>query len=181
TLSNVKEIRKRRGKKPFLAYLRETKDSDLVVVFGENLAASVGLAFAIGALTAAHFSKDSRYDGAGSVVIGVVLVAVAVFLAVEVQSLLVGEAADKDIEAAAKEIASEHPRLEALLEIITMQQGPGEVLVALKVRFGAQLTSDEISNAINEFEVSLRKKRPEVKWLFIEPDLPTSAAPTPAA
>ena len=177
TISNIREIGRRRGDRPFLSYLRQTKDSDLVVVFGENLAASVGLLFAIAALCTAHFSGDSRWDGLGSVAIGAVLVAVAVFLAIEVQSLLVGEAADRDIEHAAREIAREHPRLESLLQIITMQQGPGEVLVALKVRFGAALTSDEIADAINEFEASLRRRRPEVKWLFIEPDLPPVAQP----
>lgn len=176
TLSNVREIGKRRAGKPFFRYLRETKDSDLVVVFGENVAATIGLAFALVALALASVTGDGRWDGAGSVVIGVVLVAVAIFLAIEVQSLLLGESADREIDQAARKIAGDHPQLERILEVITVQQGPGEVLAALKVRFSPQLTSDAISKAINDFEASLRAARPEVRWLFIEPDLPEGDA-----
>lgn len=171
TISNIRELNKRRGAKPFFQYLRATKDSDLIVVFGENAAATLGLLFALIALVVAYITGDSRYDGAGSLVIGLVLVGVAVFLANEVKSLLVGESADPEIESAVRELVREHPKLEALLNIITVQQGPGEVLVALKVRFAPQLTSEELSRAINEFEVALKAKRTEVRWSFIEPDV----------
>lgn len=171
TISNIRELNKRRGAKPFFQYLRATKDSDLIVVFGENAAATLGLLFALIALVVAYITGDSRYDGAGSLVIGFVLVGVAVFLANEVKSLLVGESADPEIESAVRELVREHPKLETLLNIITIQQGPGEVLVALKVRFAPQLTSEELSRAINEFEVALKAKRTEVRWSFIEPDV----------
>jgi cation diffusion facilitator family transporter len=174
TFSNIREINKRRGAKSFVRYLRETKDSDLVVVFGENSAATLGLAVAMIALTLASVTGDGHWDGIGSLVVGVVLIAVALFLAVEVKSLLVGESGDPEIEKAAREIAAAHENLEKVLEVITMQQGPGEVLVALKIRFSANLSSDQVSHAINDFEVSLRKRRPEAKWVFVEPDLPPS-------
>lgn len=175
TGSNIRELNKRRGAKPFFQYLKDTKDSDLVVIFGENAAATVGLALAMIALGLAVTTGDSRWDGAGSLAIGLVLVGVAVFLAVEVKSLLVGESADPEIELAVNEILRDHPKLESLLQIITVQQGPGEVLVALKIRFLSSLTSDEICAAINGFERSLRARRSEVKWCFIEPDLPSEA------
>jgi cation diffusion facilitator family transporter len=171
TISNIREINKRRGAKGMMRYLRETKDSDLVVVFGENAAATLGLILASAALVIAHLTGDSRWDGVGSLVIGLVLVAVAVFLAVEVKSLLVGESADPDIESAAREIQRAHPKLIEILNVITVQQGPGEVLVAIKVRLDAGLTSEETCKAINEFEVALKAKRPEVRWSFIEPDV----------
>jgi cation diffusion facilitator family transporter len=179
TLSNIRELNKRRGDTPFFRYLRDTKDSDLIVVFGENAAASVGLLFAIMALVAAHYAHDGRWDAVGSIAIGVVLVGVAVFLALEVKSLLIGESADPAIEASAREIIQDHKSLEKLLNIITVQQGPGEVLVALKVGFSAKLTSDEVCAAINAFETSLRARRPEVRWIFIEPDIPRTAEPAP--
>ncbi len=171
TLSNIKEIGRRRGAKGFWRYLRETKDSDLVVVFGENSAATLGLLVAMAALTLAWVTGDGHWDGYGSLVVGLVLVAVALFLAVEIKSLLVGEAADPEIEAAARAIAAEHEHLESVLEVITMQQGPGEVLVALKIRFAPDLTSEQVSHTINDFEVLLRKQRPEARWVFVEPDL----------
>ena len=181
TLSNVREIGKRRGSKPFMRYLRETKDSDLVVVFGENLAATVGLALALGALALAHLTGDPRWDGAGSLAIGLVLVAVAIFLAIEVQGLLIGEAADEEIEAAAREIADQHQDLGQVVKIITVQQGPGEVVAMLKVTTRPALTARQISDAVNQFEVALRKRRPEVRWSFIEVELPADAGGSVAA
>jgi cation diffusion facilitator family transporter len=172
TISNVREINKRRGDKPFFRYLRDTKDSDLIVVFGENSAASVGLVFALAAIVASHLTHDARYDAVGSLVIGLILVGVAVFLAVEVQSLLIGESADPEIEAAAREVIRGHEKLEKLISIITVQQGPGEVLVAVKVGLSTNVDGNQVCDVINAFEASLRGRRPEVKWLFVEPDLP---------
>lgn len=171
TISNILEINKRRGSKPFTRYLRDTKDSDLIVVFGENAAATLGLLFAGIALLLSSLTGDSRWDGAGSLVVGLVLVGVAVFLAVEVKSLLVGESADAEIENATRELVKEHEHLDELLNIITIQQGPGEVLVALKIKLAPQLTSTEVCKAINAFEVALKSRRPEVRWLFVEPDV----------
>lgn len=170
--ANVREIHKRRGQKPFLRYLRETKDSDLIVVFGENGAAVLGLAFAMLALELAAQTGDGRWDGVGSIVIGAVLVGVAVFLAREVKSLLLGEAADPEISEAARKIAEEHPSLERVLHLVTIQQGPGEVMVSIKVSFSSGLRIDDVCRSINEFEAKLRAARPEVRWLYVEPDLP---------
>jgi divalent metal cation (Fe/Co/Zn/Cd) transporter len=107
----------------------------------------------------------------GSLAIGVVLVGVAIFLATEVKSLLVGESADPEIEQAARELVRDHPKLKELLNVITVQQGPGEVLVAMKVRLEPNLSTDGVSKAINEFEIALKARRPEVRWSFVEPDI----------
>jgi cation diffusion facilitator family transporter len=179
TFSNIRELNKRRGDTPFLRYLRDTKDSDLIVIFGENAAATIGLLFALVALFVASYTHDGRWDAGGSIAIGLVLVGVAIFLAIEVQSLLIGESADPAIEASAREVIREHKALEKLLHIITVQQGPGEVMVALKVGFSPRLTSDEVCEAINAFETSLRARRPEVRWIFIEPDIPRTPSQAP--
>lgn len=172
TLSNVREMNLRRGTKPFLSYLRDTKDSDLIVVFGENAAASLGLILAAGALIVAALTGDSRWDGAGSIAIGVVLVGVAVFLAHEVQSLLVGESADPVIHEVVTRAAADHPDMLEVLNLITIQQGPGEVMVAIKVHITPTLTVAEACAVINTFESTVRKQCPDVEWLFVEPDLP---------
>ncbi|HEU5059481.1 MAG TPA: cation diffusion facilitator family transporter [Kofleriaceae bacterium] len=169
---NLREMKRRRGDRPFFRYIRATKDSDLVVVFGENLAAVLGLALALVALLVASQTGDSRWDAVGSMAIGVVLVLVAVFLAIEVQSLLVGESADPEVEASARAAVAEDTRLAEVLSCITVQQGPGEVVVALKIRFAPDLTADQVSHAIDDFEKRLRGKTPSVKWCFVEPDLP---------
>ncbi len=171
TISNVREINKRRGPIPFFRYLRETKDSDLIVVFGENSAASVGLVFAMIALIASAVTKNPRWDAAGSLAIGLVLIGVAIFLATEVMSLLIGERADPTLDAAVHEAIKEAEGFVELLNLITVQQGPGEVLVAMKVKLVSDLSTDQVCETINAFEAKLRERRPDIRWLFVEPDL----------
>lgn len=168
----IAEANKRRGATPFWRYLRESKDSDVVVIFGEDLAAVLGLAFALIAVALAAVTGNPMWDAAGTLVIGVVLIAVAIFLAVEVKSLLVGESADPAIEAAARELAAADPHIESVVRILTVQQGPGQVLAAMKIRFKPGLaTGGQLCEVINQFEAALEKKVPEVKWTFIEPDV----------
>jgi cation diffusion facilitator family transporter len=171
TIGNIRELNKRRGAKPFFRFLRDTKDSDLVVVFGENAAAVLGLALAMVALGVGYLTHDGRWDGIGSLAIGAVLLGVALFLAAEVQGLLLGESADPEITDTARAITDEDPRIDEVISIMTLQQGPGEVMVAVKLRCKSGLTSDEVCHLINDFEAKLRAQRPEVKWSFVEPDL----------
>ncbi len=170
TWGNLKEMNARRGAQPLFTYLRRTKDSDLIVLFGENSAAVLGLCFAIGALLLAWLTGDARWDAAGTILIGVVLVGVAIFLAREVQSLLIGESADPAVAEAVKAVVPAHPQIEAVLRLITVQQGPGEVLVAMKVRVKPGLTTAQVVDAINRFEQALHDRAPEVRWCFVEPD-----------
>jgi cation diffusion facilitator family transporter len=174
TLSNVRDLKKKSPGVPFFRVLRETKDSDLVVVFGENAAAVLGLFFAMVALLLAWKTGDGRWDGIGSVLIGFVLIGVAAFLAIEVVSLLVGESADPDIAKDAREIALAQSKVERVLDLITVQQGPGEVLVAIKLSFARDLDVNGLCDAINAYEACLRAKHPDVVWLFVEPDTPRS-------
>jgi cation diffusion facilitator family transporter len=170
--SNIRELNARRGPIGFFRYLRETKDSDLVVVFGENAAAVVGLLFAMAAIVLARETGDGRWDAAGSLAIGVVLVGVALFLAKEIKSLLLGEAADPVTEHAVREAAEADPNVLAVLRLLTIQQGPGEVVVAMKLRLRPGLTSGgPVEDAINALEGRIKERCPEVRWTFVEPDL----------
>ena len=175
TISNIKELNKRRGKKGFAQFLRDTTDSDLIVVFGENSAAVVGLVLAMAALALAAVTHDGRWDGVGSAAIGLVLVAVAAFLATKVSKLLLGVAADPEVTAEARKIVQDMPELERILNVLAMQQGPGEVLLHIKIAFQSHLSISEACRAINVFEERLRAARPEVKWVYVEPDLPKEA------
>jgi cation diffusion facilitator family transporter len=171
-ISNIVELNKRRGKVGFFRYLKQSKDSDLIVVFGENSAAVLGLIFALSAVVLAKQTGDGRWDSVGSILIGVVLVGVAVFLAKEVKSLLVGESADPAVDAIIAQCAVDDPMIDGVLRILTMQQGPNEVVLAMKVRVKAGLQSGgEIEEALNAFERRIEAAVPEVKWLFIEPDV----------
>ena len=169
TYSNIKTLNQRRGAVPFVQYLRQTKDSDLIVVFGENAAATLGLALALIALGLAEVTGDPHWDGAGSLAVGLVLVGVAVFLAVEVKSLLVGESADPLIEADIRALLKEESGVVGVGSMLTVQQGPGEVLVAMKLRFSAELSAAAVAATINGLETRVRARQPSVRWCFVEP------------
>jgi cation diffusion facilitator family transporter len=170
TLGNLKVMRERRGDTPLFEYLKKTKDSDLVVVFGENSAAVLGLVLALAALLIAKQTDDGRWDAIGSLAIGVVLVGVAIFLAREIKALLVGECADPAILKTAEELALVEPQIERVVRILTVQQGPGEILLAMKLKFKSGVDSDTLVEAINQYERKLKQRIPDVKWSFIEPD-----------
>lgn len=165
----LRELDKKRGTMPRSEYLKITKDAELVVCTGENFAAVIGLTFALAALLLAYY-VDPRFDGVGGVMVGLVLVWVAIFLARKVKGLLLGERADPEIEAQVRLAAKEDPRILEVLRLITVQQGPGEVLVAAKLRFDDSLSAKDVVAVINGFESRVRKREPEVKWQFIEPD-----------
>jgi cation diffusion facilitator family transporter len=166
----IKAIKERKGNRSFMRYLRETKDSDLVVIFGEDAAAVLGLALALIAVGVAWATGNVMYDAIGTLCIGTVLIGVAIFLAVEVKSLLVGEAADPELVKAIGEVAAEDANIVKVLRTLAVQQGPGEIMVALKLRMKDGLSGTELVDALNKFEVRLQEKHPEIKWSFVEPD-----------
>jgi cation diffusion facilitator family transporter len=170
TYSNIVELNKRRGKTPFFNYLKQTKDSDLIIIFGENSAAVLGLVLALISMLISYYTGNGKYDALGSVAIGLVLIGVAIFLAVEVKALLIGESADPAIIETIKNIIKSSPEIVELINCKTIQQGPGEVLACMKIKCKPNLTFLEISTLINSVEAQLRSKAPEVKWIYIEPD-----------
>jgi cation diffusion facilitator family transporter len=166
----VTEVNKKRGAVPFMDYLNITKDAELVVCTGENFAAVVGLAVAFVAMALAMY-VDPRFDGAGSVVVGAVLVWVAYFLARKMRSLILGERADAEVDAVVRAAAAEDPKIKSVLRIIAVQQGPGEVMLAVKLSLDDAISCGEVVTAINDFERRVRTKMPEVRWQFVEPDV----------
>jgi cation diffusion facilitator family transporter len=171
TYSNIVEFNNRKGNVSFIKYLKQTKDSDLIVIFGENSAAVLGLIIALLALLVSFYTGDGRYDAIGSLAIGVVLISVAIFLSIEVKSLLIGESGDTFIEETIKELVANNSDIESLINCKSIQQGPGEVLVCLKIKCIPNITTERLSLVINTFEKELREIRPDVKWIYVEPDL----------
>jgi cation diffusion facilitator family transporter len=170
TYGNLVEMKKRRGNVGLIRYLRDTKDSDLVVLFGENAAAVLGLAVALASIGLAVATGDPRWDGIGSLLIGLVLVAVAVFLGNEVMSLLLGERADPQIELTVQEVAKTQPNIKRLIRVLTVQQGPGEVMVACKVHLVDGLDTKGVVETIDAFEKAIHERVDDIRWLFVEPD-----------
>jgi cation diffusion facilitator family transporter len=160
----------RRGKS-ILQFVRRTKIPELAVVVLEDIGALVGLAFALAGVILASVLDEARWDAAGSLAIGVLLVAIAILLAVEMASLLVGEAAAPEVVDRIRSIIHGHPEVTRVIALRTQHVGPDDIMVNTKVEFDPTLTVARLSDVVNELEVELREAIPKARTIFIEPDV----------
>lgn len=165
----LKEIAKLRRGRPFKEWLIHTRNAELVVVLGEDVAALAGLVLAFIFVGAAAYTGDTRYDAIGSICIGVVLIVVAAFIVVRIRTLLIGKSAEPALRAQIDELINRDPDIETLLNTITLQFGP-KVLLAAKVKMRSGLTIDEAVAHLNDLERDIKTAFPEVGWIFVEPD-----------
>lgn len=166
----LREVNKARGNRSLWRWFRESRQSELIVVFGEDLAALLGLAFALAAVVATLLTGDPAFDAAGSIAIGALLCVVAVFVAREVASLLVGQSAEPVLHAALTEFVCAQPEVERVFNLITLQLGP-DVMVAAKAQMRGELSGAELIDAINRVEAAMKARFPEIRWSFFEPDV----------
>ncbi|MBW2243341.1 MAG: cation diffusion facilitator family transporter [Deltaproteobacteria bacterium] len=163
------EVNKIRGNQSLWSWLYRSRNSELVVVFGEDLAALVGLGLALLFVTVALTTGNPVYDAYGSISIGILLVIVALFVASRVANLLIGRSADPDVTAAIARELERSPYILEVFNIITLQVGP-QIMLAAKLRMTPGLSLGEAIEHINELERHLRVQVPELGWLFMEPD-----------
>jgi len=166
----LREIKLIRGTRPFGEWLKHTRNSELVVVLGEDIGAQVGLMLALVFLVMAWITGDPVYDAMGSICIGVVLIVISAFVGWRVRSLLLGRSADPEIQAAIDEIICEAEHIECALNTITIQFGP-DTMLAAKVKMQSNLNIESAVRAINAMERELKARIPNLKWCFIEPDV----------
>jgi cation diffusion facilitator family transporter len=166
----LREVNKARGRKNLWRWFRESRQSELIVVFGEDLAALLGLVLALAAVLATFLTGDPLFDACGSIAIGVLLCVIAVFVAREVASLLVGQSADPGLRTALGDFVRAQPEVERVFNLITLQLGP-DLMVATKAQMRGELSGDELIAAINRVEVAMKKQFPEIRWSFFEPDV----------
>ena len=163
------EIAKVRGGKSLWAWFRVSRQSELVVILGEDIAAEIGLVLALIAVLATIVTGNPLYDALGSIAIGVVLVIVAVALAIEIKGLMIGQSAELETEAAIRRFIEERQEVASVLRLITLQLG-GSLMVAVKAHM-RDSNAKEMVASINHTEVALRAAFPEIQWLFFEPDV----------
>lgn len=166
----LREIGKLRGPRPLTEWLQTTRNAELVVVLGEDIAALVGLLLALGFLGWAGLTADPRFDAFGSIGIGMVLIVVSVFVAIRVKGLLVGRSAEPALQAEIDRIIAADPDIDELLNTITLQMGP-QVMLAAKIRMRPGLPIEEAVAHLNDLERTLRRAVPEIGWCFVEPDV----------
>jgi len=152
-------------------YLRKTKKSELMVVFLEDLAAVCGLLTALALIFLQHITGILIFDAIASIIIGIILCIVAVFLGNEIRSLLIGESADPKIIMQIADIFHQEEAIERVIFIKSLQLGPEDILLAINAEFNHRLTMVEINNLIDGIEKEIREKFPDVKKIFIEPDI----------
>ena len=170
TIGCLREINKLRRGRTLRQWLKTTRNAELVVVLGEDVAALIGLVLAFVFVSMAAATGNSLYDAFGSIVIGVVLIIVSIFIAVRIKGLIVGKSAEEDVHNAISEHIKATEGIDELLNAITMQLGP-QVMLAIKVRMTPGISVEKAVEHINGLERSIKTKFPEVAWCFVEPDV----------
>lgn len=164
----LKEFNKNRGNKSFFQALVDSKDSSTSAIVIEDSAALIGLLIALVCVFLGQTTGIVYFDGIGSVLIGLLLIGVSFFFAIECKDLLVGEGLIEEDMEKLDQILSEEPNLNAYKRPLTLYFGPNEVLVNLDANFKDELTSDEIEQTIDRIESKIKLAIPSVNRIFIE-------------
>lgn len=165
----LREINKIRGDQNIWTWFRRTRNAELVVIFGEDLAALAGLAMALIAVVATWLTENPLYDALGSIAIGVLLVIVAVMVAREVKALLVGQGVEARVRAEMIAFLEAQAKIERVIELLTLHMG-SDVMVAVKAKMREYPTQREMIDGINAIEGAFKTRFPQTAWIFFEPD-----------
>lgn len=165
----VREVNKIRDGRSYFRWFRESRQSELLVIFGEDLAALLGLVFALLAIAATMVTGNPIFDAIGTIGIGVLLIVVAIFIGIETKALLIGQGVEKRVHKKMLAFLEAQPQVDHVYNLLTMQLG-NDVMVAVKARMVTMATGDELIRSINHTESGFKQEFPQVLWLFFEPD-----------
>jgi len=166
----MREVNKERHGRSLVQWFRQSRSSALIVVFGEDIADLLGLVFALAAIVATFVTGNPLWDALGTISIGVLLIVIAFFIAVEVKDLLIGQSVDPSALAEMKAFLDARPEIQQMFSLLTMQFGP-DAMVAVKARMVPTGTEHGMIAAINTVERDFRSRFPSITWLFFEPDV----------
>jgi cation diffusion facilitator family transporter len=169
-----------RGKQSWVAFIRRSKSPELPVILLEDLGALFGLIFALFGVTMAVVTGDGVWDGIGTLMIGVLLAVIAVVLAIETKSLLVGEGASPDVEDQIRTALEGAPEVSRVIHMRTLHLGPEELLVAAKIAVEHNDTAAEVAYGIDEAERRIREAVPIARVIYLEPDLDRLKSTSPS-
>ncbi len=150
-------------------WAKNSRQSELVVILGEDIAALFGLVFALIAISLAAITGNPVFDALGSIFIGVLLLVVSLFLGIKVKRLLVGQSAEKETRDEIKTLLDSRTEISKVLNIITLQLGD-YIMVSVKARMKDVQTDEELVSNINVCEKVLKESDPQIRWVFFEPD-----------
>jgi cation diffusion facilitator family transporter len=172
----VRESNRERGRHGWLAFIRRSKAPELPAILLEDVAALTGLVFALAGVALAVITGDGIWDGVGSLAIAVLLAAVAVILAIEMKSLLIGESASGEVVRAIVTALADGPEVERVIHLRTMHMGPDSLLIAAKIAVRHDQTAAAIAAGIDAAERRVRAAVPIADLIYLEPDLYRAAA-----
>jgi len=166
----LQEVEKSRGHRSIWRWFRESRQAELVVIFGEDLAALVGLVFALLAVLATIITGNPLWDAVGTIGIGILLIVVAVLVAIEIKAMLIGQSVDPERQRQIRQFLDGRPEIVRVVSLITMQLG-NEAMVSVQAHMREEHDVSALVKQINGIEVALKQAFPEVRWSFFEPDL----------
>jgi cation diffusion facilitator family transporter len=164
----LREFRKIKGPRGYLEAVHESKDPTTFTVLFEDTAAMLGLIVAFLGIFLGDLLDLHELDGLASIVIGVILCSVAVFLAAETKGLLIGEGIDAKTRIRIAQLVQEDPAVNRVVRALSMHLGPDDVLLTLEIAFRQDLTAGQVAGAIDRLDRAIRKAHPEVRHLFVE-------------
>lgn len=165
----MQEVNKARGSRTVWQWFRESRQAELVVIFGEDLAALLGLVFALVAISLAVATGNPVWDAIGTIGIGLLLLVIAVLVAIEVKAMLIGQSVDPFLQTQIGEFLAARPEIAEVLHLITLQQG-NEVLVSIHARMRRIHDGEAMLQDIDQVEQALKREFPVVRWSFFEPE-----------
>ena len=166
----VKESSRLKGESGWWHFIRHSRNPELPVVLLEDFGALIGLVFALIGIGLAAITGDARWDAYGTIAIGVLLVAIALVLVVEMKSLLIGESAREPMRRSIVDAIEGTDHVVRVLHMRTQHLGPEELLVAAKVEFDERLDSENLTEVIDRAEANVRAVVPIARMIYIEPD-----------
>jgi len=166
----LQEVDKQRGDRPLWQWFRQSRQSELVVIFGEDFAALVGLCFALVAVLLTAWTGNPFWDALGTVMIGVLLIVVAVLVAIEIKAMLIGQSIDPAVQARMRRFLDDRPEIGNVISLITLQLG-NDVMVSVQAEMREEQTAKSLAMQINDVERALKAEFPSVRWSFFEPDI----------
>lgn len=164
----LKEFRKSKGRWGYVKALQRAKDPSVFVVLFEDSAALLGLIVAFLGVFLAQVTGILWFDGLASVIIGLILGATAIWLAIETKGLLIGESANNEVNQEIHAIAASYPGIEHVNEVLTLHMGPGFILVNMSIDFVDQVSASEVERTIAAIDQEIKAKNLLVKRVFIE-------------
>ena len=170
----LQEVNKARGERSLWQWFRGSRQAELVVIFGEDLAALFGLVFALAAVLLAVVTGNPVWDAVGTIAIGALLIIVAVFVAIEVKAMLIGQSIEPARQQEMRRFIEGRPEVGRVFNLVTLQLG-NDVMVSVKAQMHETQNAQTLLEQINAIEQAMRQQFPEIRWSFFEPDVADAA------